>query len=137
MLFAVAAAVPGYFVFKAALGGSGAKGPYAGYKAKKIILAEVLNASGATGVGSKLTTYLRENQVDVIQSGNYFSFDVENTLIIDRSGNPANALAIARLLMLDERAVIRQINKNYYLDVTVLAGKDFTQLPPFKEPNVR
>ena len=92
---------------------------------------EVLNGCGVSGVADKFTNYLRENKFDVIQSGNYTSFDVDKSMVIDRIGNMANAEKAAQLLGIKKENVIQQINKNYFLDVTFVIGKDYNQLKPY------
>lgn len=60
-----------------------------------------------------------------MNTGNYRNFDIDNTIVIDRSGKTENAKYIAKLLGLNGSRVVRQINKNYYLDVSVIIGKDY------------
>jgi len=91
---------------------------------------EVLNGCGVAGIGDVITTFLRKSGFDVIQTGNYISFDVMNTIVIDRKGNIQNALAVADSLGIGETAVIQQVNKDYFLDVSVIIGKDYKKLKP-------
>ena len=97
------------------------------------IKVEIKNGCGIEGVGEKLTELLRNNKIDVIQSGNYYQFNVDKTLIIDRSGNMMKARKVAEILGVPEQQIIRQINKTLFLDITVLAGKDFYQIKESKE----
>ncbi len=97
------------------------------------IKVEVINGCGIEGLGDRLTDTLRLNKIDVIQSGNYYQFNVDKTLIIDRSGNTMKAKKVAGILGVPERQIIRQINKTLFLDITVLAGKDFSNLKDSKE----
>jgi hypothetical protein len=97
------------------------------------IKAEVVNGCGIEGLGDELTDTLRFNKIDVIQSGNYFQFNVDNTLIIDRSGNFEKAKKVADIIGVPEQQIIRQINPSLFLDVTVLAGKDYSNLKDSKE----
>lgn len=96
------------------------------------IQVEVLNGCGISGVAQKITNYLRRKKFDVVQMGNYISFDVENTIVIDRTGNIQNAYDVAETLGVDKQNVIQQINKNYFLDVSVIIGKDYNKLIPNK-----
>jgi hypothetical protein len=93
-----------------------------------IVQLEVLNGCGASGVAEKLTEYLRKRDFDVVQIGNYRSFDIPSTMIIDRTGNAANAEKVASYLGLDESSIIQQINDDYFLDVTLVIGKDYSEL---------
>lgn len=97
------------------------------------IKAEIVNGCGIEGMGDRLTDLLRSNQIDVIRSGNYYQFNVDKTLIIDRSGNMMKAKKIAKILGVPEQQIIRQINQPLFLDITVLAGKDFSHLKDSKE----
>ena len=97
------------------------------------IKTEVVNGCGVEGLGDKLTDLLRSNKIDVIQSGNYYQFNVDKTLIIDRSGNTLKAKKVAQILGVPDQQIIRQINKTLFLDVTVLAGKDFSNYKDSKE----
>jgi len=93
-----------------------------------IIQLEVLNGCGVEGAADKITDYLRKNHVDVVQTGNYMSFEIDKTLVIDRTGNKANAEKIADILGIDHKNIIQQINEDYFLDVSLVIGKDYNQL---------
>ena len=93
---------------------------------------EVLNGCGISGVADKITDYLRKQNFDVVQMGNYISFDVERSMVIDRAGNMENALKIAESLGIDKKRVVQQVNGNYFLDASVVIGKDFNSLKPYK-----
>jgi len=97
-------------------------------KPDSLIHIEVMNGCGVAGVADVFTNYLRKSNFDVIQMGNYYSFDIEKTLVVDRTGNKKNAQLVAKSLGLSEDVVISQTNKNYFLDVSVIIGKDFNQL---------
>jgi len=96
-----------------------------------IIQLEVMNGCGITGVAEKFTNYLRQNNFDVVQVGNYKSFSIDNTLVVDRTGNKNNALRVAEVLGIDSKNVIQQINNDYFLDVSLIIGKDFNRLNPY------
>jgi hypothetical protein len=93
--------------------------------AKDLIQVEVLNGCGKNGIADKFTELLRKNNFDVVNTGNYKSYDVNYSILIDRTGNLQNALKLADLLNIDHKNVIEQINKNYFLDVTLIVGKDY------------
>ncbi len=101
-------------------------------KPAEIIQAEVLNGCGVSGLAERFTDYLRLNKVDVVKEGDYSSFDVPETLVIDRRGNKANALEIAKILGVKKNNVIQQIDENLLLDVSVIIGKDYFKLKPVK-----
>lgn len=103
---------------------------YEELKPSTIIQLEVLNGCGMPGVAEKFTEHLRKQNFDVVQTGNYRSFDIDNTMVIDRIGNLANAEKVADALGIEKKYVIQQINSDYFLDVSLIIGKDFNQLIP-------
>jgi len=100
--------------------------------AAEIIQIEVLNGCGIAGVGDRFTDFLRNNKFDVVNVGNYSSFDMNNTIVIDRIGNKANAEKTALLLGVKKEHVMQQINTDYFVDVSVIIGKDCNVLNPLK-----
>ncbi len=96
--------------------------------ASAVIQVEVLNGCGALGVAEKFTDYLRKEKFDVVQMGNYISFDIDKSLVIDRTGNRANAEKVASALGIDDKNVILQKNDDSFLDVSVVIGKDYKKL---------
>ncbi len=96
--------------------------------ASAVIQVEVLNGCGASGVADKFTDFLRKEKFDVVQVGNYVSFDIDKSLVIDRTGNRANAEKVAEALGIDDKNVILQKNDDSFLDVSVVIGKDYKKL---------
>jgi hypothetical protein len=93
-----------------------------------IIQLEVLNGCGVAGAAEKVTDYLRNNQFDVVQMRNYISFDIEKSLVIERTGNRRNAEKIADILGIDRKNIVQQISNDYFLDVSLVIGKDYNEL---------
>jgi hypothetical protein len=91
---------------------------------------DVMNGCGAAGAGSEITSYLRARGYDVVDVRNYKTFDVDETLVIDRTGNKENAERVAYALGVAKENVVQQINPDYYVDVTVVIGKDYHSLKP-------
>jgi hypothetical protein len=100
---------------------------------KARIQIEVLNGCGVSGIADKLTDYLRVNYIDVVNLGNYRSFEIENSIIISRNDKIINAEKVAALVGLDENSIIQQTNSDYLLDVTFILGKDYRNLIPLKK----
>lgn len=100
--------------------------------AEDIVQVDVRNGCGVSGVADRYTDFLRSMGFDVAEIGNYVSTDVDQTLIIDRIGNMDNAYKVAKALGVREENVIPQHNKDYFIDVTVVIGKDYFSLTPFK-----
>jgi len=101
--------------------------------ASEIIQLEVLNGCGVAGAADRFTDFLREHNFDVVNVGNYFTFNVDETIVVDRIGNLENARKVARSLGVQRTNVIQQLNNNYFLDVSVIIGKDYYKLKPIKE----
>lgn len=99
---------------------------------ERVIQIDVLNGCGIPGVAIKFTDYLRDRGFDVLEMGNYKSFDVEETLVIDRTGKTDNAHKVAYALGVNDKNIIQQISPDSYLDCTVVIGKDFNNLKPMK-----
>ncbi|MEX0772742.1 MAG: LytR C-terminal domain-containing protein [Balneolales bacterium] len=93
-----------------------------------IIQIEVLNGCGVSGLASLYTTKLRQSGFDVVESANFDTFDIPETLVIDRAGNYQNAKKIADALGVSERNIIRETSNDFYLDATVVIGSDFEKL---------
>ena len=100
--------------------------------AEEIIQVDIRNGCGVSGVADRYTDFLRSKGFDVAEIGNYVSSDVDQTLIIDRIGNMANAYKVAKALGIKNENVIQQLNKDYFIDVSVIIGKDYFSLTPFK-----
>lgn len=98
--------------------------------ASAIIQVEVMNGCGVEGVAAKFTNYLREKNFDVVQVGNYISSNIDETMIIDRIGNRANTEKLAEVLGIDKKNIVQQLNKDYFLDATLVIGKDYNKLEP-------
>ena len=95
---------------------------------KKPVQLEVLNGCGVNGIADNFTDYLRAANFDVVNIGNYRSFEVDFSLVIDRTGNIKNAFEIASKLGIGKNNIIQQVNKEYFLDVTLVIGKDYKRL---------
>ncbi|NUM60949.1 MAG: LytR C-terminal domain-containing protein [Ignavibacteriaceae bacterium] len=97
------------------------------------IQAEVLNGCGVTDVAQKITEYLRANKVDVVNLGNYRSFEIENSIIICRNDKIKYAEKVAAIVGLNQISIIQQTNPDYLLDVTFILGKDYRNLKPINQ----
>ncbi|MBI4548866.1 MAG: LytR C-terminal domain-containing protein [Ignavibacteriae bacterium] len=97
-------------------------------KMPPVIQLDVMNGCGVNGVGMKFATYLREQGFDVVEVKNYKTFNVPQSVVIDRVGNVEAARGIARILGIPEKHVIQQINLDYFVDVSVIVGLDYLTL---------
>lgn len=101
--------------------------------AGQVIQIDLLNGCGVPGAAQKITGYLRARGYDVVEMKNYKTFDVKESLIIDRSGNVEIAKKVAYALGVKDRNIIQQLNHDYFVDVSVVVGKDFTLLKPYHQ----
>ena len=96
----------------------------------RIIQLEVLNGCGAQGAAVAFTDFLRARGYDVVEVRNYKTFDVKESLVIDRTGELGNAEKVAYALGVRKENIIQQLNPEYYIDVSVVIGKDYATLRP-------
>jgi len=97
-------------------------------KLPRILQIDVLNGCGARGVGARFTDFLRTKGFDVVESKNYKSFQVTNTLVVDRVGDLTAARRVASAIGVKEKNIVQQINPDYFVDVSVIIGKDYNEL---------
>ncbi len=92
----------------------------------------VMNGCGISGVGTTMTKFCRHMGYDVVEMGNYKTFDVEHSIVIDRSGKMSEALQLAASLGIDRKNVVQQFSNDQMVSATVVIGKDFKSLKPWK-----
>jgi len=98
----------------------------------QIIQVEIRNGAGVDHLAERTTQYLRDRGFDVVDVGNYSSFDQERSIVIDRVGNPEAARNVAEALGIPPSRVQQEIRPEYYLDASVILGHDYEQLRPFQ-----
>ena len=96
----------------------------------RTIRVEVLNGAGVGGIARKMTDFLRREGFDVIDFGNAESFKFHETVILDRSGDRAAAKLVAQAV--NSSNIVSQKNPLLTLDVTLIIGRDYRKLLPFK-----
>lgn len=94
---------------------------------QQLIQVEVLNGCGVAGAGDVLTDLLRKKGIDVVKTGNYRSFNIDNTFIVDRMNNLETAYKVADSLNINKKFVITEINKALFIDLTIVIGKDYNE----------
>ena len=100
---------------------------------KVVITVEVLNACGVQGLANDISQFLRKNDFDVVNIGNYKNFDLERTLVFDRgSYNRIYAKKVSKVLGVEDRQVVEQMDNSLQLDVTVIIGKDYKILKVYE-----
>ena len=101
--------------------------------ATDIYQVEIRNGAGVKGAAQALRRYLIAKGYDVVEVGNHSSFDVEETVVVDRVGNLDIAREVAASLGLPLERVTQEERHEYFLDVSVVIGKDYHVLPPFAD----
>ena len=99
----------------------------------EIIQVEVRNGAGIDHLAERTTQYLRDRGFDVVDVGNYSSFDQEHSVVIDRIGNMDAARNVAEALGIPPERIQQNLKPQYYLDASVIIGHDYEQLRPFQE----
>ncbi|NQV73699.1 LytR C-terminal domain-containing protein [bacterium] len=97
-----------------------------------IIQVEVLNGSGEDGLARQMMEYLREMGFDVVSTGNYQDGVLEKTVIKDRIGNLDASEQVALAVGLPTSRISEDINADYFLDATIVVGKDFNSIKPWQ-----
>ncbi len=93
-----------------------------------VIQIEVLNGCGVPGLATAYTGTLRSYGFDVVETGNFDHFNIENTFVVSRSRNRENAKRVASAIGISEERVILEQSHEYYLDVTLVLGSDYESL---------
>lgn len=94
---------------------------------------DVQNGTGENGVAAEFRAFLKKKGFDVVEMGNYKNNDVNKTMVIDRRGNKKAAQKVAEILGIGDKNIIQQRDSTSFLDVTVVIGRDFPELNPYKE----
>lgn len=104
-------------------------------KQRSFLRFQVLNGCGVSGAAAKFSRHLRELStdeivIDVIDEGNFESFDQDKTLLIVRDASTAEAEAVTILMGLaDDQVVRRELSDNFLdIDFTVVLGDDYTSM---------
>jgi hypothetical protein len=89
---------------------------------------QIMNECGDEKIAQKMTDHLRACGMDVVEVRNAQSFDFSETVVIDRIDDQDRAKAVSKALGLNPAKVVRQLNSQEMVDVTVIIGKDYGQL---------
>ncbi len=99
----------------------------------KTLKVEVLNGCGIDGLAKTLTSYLREKNIDVVYFGDFESWLLSETLVIDRRDPKlANAKVIGKLIGVKENRMFPQLSPQRQLDVSIIIGKNYSELRAFQ-----
>ena len=87
---------------------------------------EVLNGSGVPGVAAEATELLRASGLDVVYFGNASSFDVDSSIVLDRTEREGAAEVVSRTLGILPMRV--EPDTTRLVDLTVVLGIDWADL---------
>ena len=93
---------------------------------------EVMNGTTEPNIAQRVTEILRAGGFDVVDVGNSKVSGVAETKVIARTQDIGPAQSVASYLGVDRKNVVLQPDKNLYLDVSVIIGKDIHQLRLFR-----
>jgi hypothetical protein len=88
-----------------------------------VIVVEVRNGCGVSGLGDRVADRLKSEGFDVIFVGNAEDFDFDETMVVDRSGEWTKAREVAGAL--GGLPVVQQVSAGTFVDATVVVGEDF------------
>jgi hypothetical protein len=95
---------------------------------------EVLDGAGSMRAAQRLTNVLRAQGYDVVEMKRNNGGVEERTFIFDRTGNLDAARKLATVIGVPQEKVFQKIDHTLYLDITVVLGKDYSQLKVFQSP---
>jgi len=103
----------------------------------RVLQVEVLDGAGNMKAAQYVTNILRSQGYDVVEMKKNNDGMIERTYVVDRSGNLEAARKLATTLGVAPDKVFQKNDRNLYLDVTVMVGKDFSRLKIFQALNER
>ena len=96
---------------------------------------EILNGCGEPGLAAKFSDLLRKERIDVVRSENANHFDYEKTILIQRTENVEGMKIVAKALNLDindKNQVITLVDSDLDVDLTLIVGKDYRNIPAIR-----
>lgn len=101
----------------------------------EVVRVQMLNGCGVKGAAHDAAEFLlaaddAEYQIDIVDRGNFATFDVTETLILDRGDARDAARYLADLMGVDDQHVLTQplMENVLEIDVSVLLGRDVVTL---------
>ncbi|MBK7092744.1 MAG: LytR C-terminal domain-containing protein [bacterium] len=103
---------------------------------------QILNGCGIAGAASTFSRHVKTNAgpdfiVDVLDEGNFESFQQEKTLLIARKAKHDHAARFAAKIGLSpDRISFKELESNFYdIDYSLVVGADYEKLIALKKPN--
>lgn len=105
-----------------------AEAPRAEAPPEQRVRVEVLNAAGIPRLAQRGTELLRDQGFDVVFYGNASGFPPDSSVVVDRVGDLAAAMAVAEAIGIER--VRLDPDSTLYLEVTVVLGEDWESQAP-------
>jgi hypothetical protein len=86
----------------------------------------VLNATTTAGLASQTTDYLRNNGINVMDTGNADEKS-DTTVIIDYTGKPYTVQYLVELLNIQPNSIYSRFDPNSPTDIAILLGADWAE----------
>ena len=99
------------------------------------VTVEILNGCGISGLAARFKEIVHSKTFDVQHTENAAHFKFQQTEIIARSDNTEAAFTLAKELGLDPSRVTIQKDPTVLVDVTMIIGHDYTEIPAYAETN--
>ena len=99
------------------------------------IQVQVLNGAGVDNLGLQMENHLISLGFDVVETDN-FRKGMEKTVILDRLGNLDASEQVALAIEANSERISTDILVDYYLDATIIIGRDYQEFLPRKVPDL-
>jgi len=100
------------------------------------VVIELINGNGESGVCEQYKEYFTKKGVDVINVGNADNFNYAKTVIHLHTDSYKKARVISKLLGVEVNTVLKTTTPSVSCDISVVLGKDYKELLPYKSFNV-
>ena len=97
------------------------------------IQVEIWNGCGISNLAIMYTDFLRDEGLDVLDSKNADHFNYIETIILHHRGDINRAMVLANILKIDKNSIIDDQNENLFYDLTLIIGKDYMNLPSYRD----
>ena len=97
-----------------------------------VIQIDIVNAARRNGAGRQTMVFYRERGFDVVELSTA-SYEADTSHVIDRVGDRASALKVARIIGIADSLVFTDIDSMLFVRASVILGKDLDKLEPFVE----
>ena len=93
---------------------------------------EIWNGCGIPKLADMYSYFLRSEGIDVLDSKNADNFNYKESKILHHRGELERALALADIMVIDEKNIMEDKNDNLFLDLTLIIGEDYSELKSYR-----